>query len=215
MFGKGATEQFAAAVAQKTGLTMQGDRFAGEFQGLPAWVHTEMVANVGALTQGTGGGLFGGLAALFGGKSGAMAHAMTGGDFMMKHDYVIELPGRSLPGASLRESTSFLTNKGIQQRKAIGDKTSSGVPWIDKAYEVCANDPAFVRKVCASPELQAALKAWPYLNLSWEPERVWLELVDTPRRLSSKFSTAAQQNGDMVLQGISLAAAAAKAAIAG
>jgi hypothetical protein len=212
MFGKGATEKFAALVQQKTGLRMEGDRFAGEFQGFQAWAHTEMVANVGALAQGSGGGLLGGLGALFGGKSGGMVHAMTGGEFMMKHDYVIELPGRTLPGASLRETTSFLVNKGLQQRRAIGAKTTSGVKWIDKRYEVCANDPAFIQRVCASPELEKALKSWPYLNLSWEPQRVWVELLDSAVRISSKFSAAAQSNGDMVLQGLSLAAAAARAA---
>jgi hypothetical protein len=213
MFGKGATEKFAAAVAKKTGLQMQGDRFAGEFRGFQAWAHTEMAANVGALVQGSGGGLLGGLGALFGGGTGGMVHAMTGGDFFMKHDYVIELPDAALPGASLRETTSFLVHKSLQQRPAIGAKTTSGVKWIDKRYEVCSNDPAFIQRACTSPELQKALKGWPYLNLSWEPQRVWLELLDTPVRISSKFSGSAQSNGDMVLQGLEIVAAAARAAI--
>ena len=211
MFGSGTKKRYAAQIAQRTGLQQQGDRFAGTFQGFTAWTRTGMAANVGALAVGSGGGLLGGLGALLGGSAGGMAHGMTGGDFMMKHDYVIELPGWNLPGASLRETTSWAVNKGIQQRRAVGQKTSSGVPWIDSKYEVCANDPGFIQFICAWPELQQWLQHWPYLNLCWEPQRVWLELLDSVIRINSKFGTAAQQNGDMVFQGMSVVAAATRA----
>ena len=211
MFGSSTKQRYAAQISHKTGLQQQGNLFAGTFQGLSAWTKTEMAANIGALATGSGGGLLGGVGALLGGATGGMVHGMSGGEFMMKHDYVIELQGWNLPGASLRETSSWLVNKGIQQRGAMGQRASSGVPWIDSKYEVCANDPGFIQYVCAFPELQQWLQHWPYLNLSWEPQRVWLELLDSTIRIHSKFGTEAQQNGDMVFRGLSLVAAAARA----
>lgn len=213
MFGSDATQRFAAAVQQKTGLQQQGDRFAGWFQGLPAWCQTQMVGNHASAFRGNGG-LFGGLAGLAFGGAGGMAQAMTGGAFYMKHDYVIELQGNRLPGGSLRETTSFLIDKSWQQRGARGPRTSSGVPWIDQKYEVCSPDPGFMHYVCASPELQQALSRWPYLNLSWEADRVWLEMIETPQRINSHFSASEQQNGDMIARGLWVVAAAARATFA-
>ena len=102
----------------------------------------------------------------------------------------------------------------FSQRAAIGQKCSSGVAWIDKKYEVCGRDPGFIAHVCGSTELQQWLGHWPFLNLSWEPARVWLELMDSPQRISGKFSTAEQQNGDMVWKGLSVVAAAVRACAA-
>lgn len=212
MFGSGATQQFVAVVQQKTGLTADGGRFVGWFQGLPAWCRTEMVGNHAAAFRGDGG-LLGGLAGLMGG-GGGMAQAMTGGAFFMKHEYVIELPGNRLPGGSLRENTSMFRDHTWQQRGAIGARTSSGLAWIDQRYEVCSPDPRFMPYVCSSPELQQHLPHWPQLNLSWEPERVWLEYVDSPTRINSHFGAEAQQNGDMILRGLALVAAAARATFA-
>ena len=213
MFGAGATEAYARQVAQKTGLAQQGDRFAGMYQGLPAWCQTQMVADVAAAVSGRGG-MLGGLGALVGGSMGGMATAMTGGSFFMKHDFVIELTGSQLPGASLRETTSFLVDKSYQQRPPIGQRASSGVPWIDGKYEVCALDPQFAQWVCGSAELQQALQGWPYLNLSWYGPQVWLEMIESPVRISHKFSAAAQQNGDMLAQGMWTVACAARATFA-
>ena len=210
MFGSGATQQFAAMVQQRTGLAQQGDRFVGYFQGLPAWCRTEMVGNTAGALRGDGG-LLGGLAGLMG---NGMAHAMTGGSFFMKHEYVIELPGNRLPGGSIRENTSMFRDHTWQQRPAIGPRTTSGVAWIDQRYEVCSADPRFMPYVCSSPELQQVLGQWPQLNLSWEAERVWLELVDSPTRISSHFGVEAQQNGEMILRGLYLVAAAARATFA-
>lgn len=213
MFGSGAAQQFAAMIQQRTGLTADGNRFAGWFQGLPAWCRTEMVGNHAGAFRGHGGAL-GGLAGLLGGGAGGMAQAMTGGAFFMKHEYVIELPGNRLPGGSLRENTSMFRDHTWQQRGAIGPRVQSGVPFIDQRYEVCSPDPSFMRYVCSSYELQQHLPRWPQLNLSWEQERVWLEYIDSPARISSHFGTAAQQNGDMILQGLTLVAAAARATFA-
>ena len=210
MFGSKAVDRFAAIVAQKTGLQQQGGRFVGQFQGYSAWSQTQMVGDHAASLRG-GGGLLGGLGALMGGGTGGMVHAMTGGTFFMKHDYVIELPGWQLPGGSIRETNSFLVDKSYQQRPAIGQRVASGIPWIDGRFEVCSNDPRFPPYVCAWPELQQHLQHWPFVNLSWEPQRVWIELLDSVTRISSKFSTEAQQNGDMVLQGMSLVASAVRA----
>jgi hypothetical protein len=212
MFGaaNAATQRLAQGVYQKTGMQMHGDRFAGHFQGMQAWSKTEMVADMGSLAIGSGGGMLGGLGALMG-SGGGMVHGMTGGDFLMKHDYVIELPQWSLPGGSLRETTSWLINKGIQQRNAIGQRTRCGVPWIDQRFEVCSNDPKFIHYVCTEPQFQQWLSHWPFVNLSWEPQRVWLELLDSTRRLYDKFGTQAMQDGDMVYRGMSVVAAAARA----
>lgn len=215
MFGaKAATDKLAQGVYQKTGLQLHGDRFAGHFMGLPAWSKTEMVASAWSMAGVGNAGLLGGLGALAGGNMGGMLHASTGGDFMMKHLYVVELHGNQLPGASLRESTSILTHKGIQQRGAIGPRCSSGVAWIDQKYEVCSNHPQFIQYCCQSHELQQAMNGWPFLNLSWEADKVVLELMDTTRRLHDRFGTAAMQNGDMVHRGIWVAACAARATFA-
>lgn len=212
MFGAGnaATQRLAQGVYHKTGMQMHGDRFVGNFQGLQGWSQAQMVANVAAIATG-GGGMLGGLGMLMG-SGGGMAHAMTGGEFFMKHDYVVELPGWNLSGASLRETTSWLVNKSLQQRPAIGRRCGSGVPWIDQRFEVCANDPRLIAWICAEPNFQQWLAHWPYVNLSWEPQRVWLELVDSTRRIHDKFGTQAMQDGEMVFRGMSVVAAAARAA---
>lgn len=213
MFGAGAMERYTAAVQQKTGLHAQQDRFVGQFQGLPGWARVQMVGNHAGAFRGDGG-LFGGLAGLLGGGAGGMAQAMTGGAFFMQQDYVIELPGNRLPGGSLREQTSLFRDHTWQQRPAIGPRASSGVPWIDQRYEVSSPDPRFMTYVCASPELGPLLGRWPQVNLSWEQERVWLQLIDSPARITSHFGVDAQQNGDLVLQGMWLVAAAARATFA-
>lgn len=213
MFGSGAAAQYAAMLQQKTGLHAQDNRMVGYFQGLPAWTRTEMVANTMGALRGNGG-MLGGLGMLLGGSTGGMAHAMTGGSFFMKYDFVIELPGNRLPGGSLRETTSFMIDKSLQQRQAIGGRVQCGVPWIDSKYEVCSYDPSFMPYVCSSPELQQHLQRWPYLNLSWEAERVWLEMIESPTRINTHFSTAEQQNGDMILRGLWTVAAAARATFA-
>lgn len=212
MFGAGATERFVRAVEAKTGLRGQGDRFVGQFQGLPVWSQTQMVGNHAGALRGDGG-LFGGLAGLLGG-AGGMAQAMTGGAFFLQHDYVVELPQNQLPGGSLREHTSVFRDHTWQQRPPAGPRVSSGVPWIDQRYEVASPDPRFMAWVCASPELQQHLPRWPQLHLIWEPARVWLQLVDAPARIHAHFGTEAQQNGDMILQGLWLVAAAARATFA-
>ena len=214
MFGaKAATQKYAQLVHQKTGLVQDGDRFVGHFQGLPAWSKTQMVASAWGTALGHGGAL-GGLGSLLGGNMGGMAHAMTGGDLMMKHDYVIELTGSDLPPASLRESATLLAEKGPQQRPALGQKCSSGVAWIDSKYEVGSVNAEFIRYVCEWPELQQALQQWHYLNLSWRGPQIWLELMDTTIRIHGKFGTDAMQNGDMVHRGIWLVACAARATYA-
>lgn len=212
MFGAGATERFVRAVEAKTGLRGQGDRFVGQFQGLPAWSQTQMVGNHAGAIRGDGG-LFGGLAGLMGG-AGGMAQAMTGGAFFLQHDFVIELPQNQLPGGSLREQTSVFRDHTWQQRPAAGPRVTSGVAWIDQRYEVASHDPRFMAYVCASLELQQLLPRWPQLHLIWEPARVWLQLVDSPTRIHAHFGTEAQQNGDMILEGLWLVAAAARATFA-
>lgn len=214
MFGSGASQQFAQQIQQKTGLYQQGDKMVGYFQGLPGWTQTQMVSSVMGAAMG-GGGALGLAGALLGGSGGGwgMASAMTGGQFFMKHDYVIELSA-NLPGASIRESTSLINYKSYQQRPAIGQRAHSGVPWIDSKYEVCSTDPQFIQYVCAWPELQQWLPRWHQLNLSWQGRYVWLEMLDSTQRISSKFGAAAMQNGDMVLWGMSVVAAAARATFA-
>ena len=101
MFGSGAANRYLAMIQHKTGLqAQQGGRLAGWFQNLPAWTKTEMVADQMGTAMG-GGGLLGGLAGFMGG-GGGMVHAMTGGAFFMKHDYVIELTGSSAPCSPTR-----------------------------------------------------------------------------------------------------------------
>src|SRR4051812_37910459 len=122
MFGSGAADAMARQVTQKTGLYAQGDRFVGTFQGLPGWSQAQMVTDTAGAFHGHGGAL-GGFGALLGGNMGGMATAMTGGAFFMKYDYVVHLTGNRLPGASIRETTSFLVDKSWQQRPALGQKT--------------------------------------------------------------------------------------------
>lgn len=214
MFGAGATQAFVQQVQAKTGLYAQGDRFVGQFMGMPASMQTQMVTSaVGNMMHGGGGlGLAGALLGASGGGWG-MAGAMTGSEFFMKYDYVIELQA-NLPGASIRESTSLANFKSYQQRGSIGHRAYSGVAWIDSRYEVCSLDPQFIQFVCAFPELQHWLPKWYQTNLSWHGRYVWLELIDSPTRISSKFGTAAMQNGDMVLWGMAVVAAAARATFA-
>ncbi|MBI4702019.1 MAG: hypothetical protein HY744_12850 [Deltaproteobacteria bacterium] len=214
MFGSGVQQAFARQVAQKTGLQAQNDRFVGSFQGLPAWTKVGPVADAAGAVMGRGG-MLGGLGALIGGTAGGMAQMMTGGAFFMKHDYVIELTGSQLPGGSLRMPSGFLVDKTYQMRPAVGQRASSGVPWIDSKYEICSLHPQFMPFVCASPELQQALQHWPApLNLSWQGPQVWLEILDSPTRINSWFNMAQQQNGDMILMGMTVVAAAARATFA-
>lgn len=214
MFGAAerANAAFAAAVHQKTGMVAQGDRFVGVVQGLSVWSKTEMIGNTMASLRG-GGGLLGGLAGLMGG-TGGMVHAMTGGAFFMKHEYVVELPNQNLPGGSIRESTTFANDRSWQQRPAIGPRVSSGVQWIDARYEVCSPHPSFMAYVCAFQPLQQHLASWMVTNLSWEPRRVHLELIDSPQRITSHFGTDAQQDGSMIQRGIGLVTSAAYATFA-
>jgi hypothetical protein len=196
--------KFDQLVAQKTGLQPQTDRFVGVFQGFHAWARMGPVADVVGSLVGRGDAL-GGLVALLGGTAGGMA----------KHDYVIELASVQLPGGSLRTPTGFLQDRTYQMRGPVGERTSSGVSWMDQKYEVCSPNPAFIQYVCGAPELQQRLQQWKApLNLSWQGAEVWLELLDSPTRINSWFSNTQQSSGDMILTGMTLVAAAARATYA-
>lgn len=214
MFGaSAATARFMQAVQQKTGLVAQGDHLAGTFQGLPAYAKTEMVTNLASAVRG-GGGALGGFGALLGGNLGGMATAMTGGDFHMRHLFMVELPGSNLPGASIRESTTLWHDKNWQGQRAIGRRVRCGVPWIDAKFEVCSTHEGFMAYVCASQEFQPHLHHWHFTNIAWNGSRISVEILDSGTRIASAFGTEALQNGDLIRQGLALAAAAARATYA-
>lgn len=214
MFGAGATEKFTQLVTQKTGLAAVDGRFVGHFQGLPAFAKTEMTGDaMGSFVRGQGG-MLGGLGMLMGGNAGGMANAMTGGAFFMKHEYVVELPGTNLTGASIREPSSFMHDKSWQRQDAVGPRQSSGVPWIDSKFEVSAHDPRLIQWICASTEFQQCLNAWHMVNIAWQGSRIRAEVMDSPARIASAWGTEALQNGDMILGGLWLVASAARATFA-
>ena len=216
----GYAEDYSQAISTKTGLWPSQDPnvpgFVGNFQGFNAWTTTRMVADEMAIYRGVGGGYGGELGSLLGmALGGDTGYAMAGGKSFLKYDFGVQL-NANLPGATLREGAGWglLADKNLQVRPALGQKCQSGVAWIDSRFEVCSNDPQFIWYVCQSQELQQWLGQWHFTNLAWSGSNVALELVDSGSRISHKFGTGAMRNGDLQLWGLSLCAAAARAALA-
>jgi hypothetical protein len=204
--GRRRAEAYRAGPTARTGLVQRGKRYEGVFQGFPAFIEPNFEYNYAGLAAGL----------LWGKGLGGSMESMGRQAFFHRYAFGLQVPGGRFPATAFYERGWWAIFGDVehQRRKPAGEKLDVDLPLARSRLHVHGTDARFAAAVAGSPELLPHLEKWPYLNLALDGETVTLDLIHHWNELESKFGRASMYNWDFAATGLSMMAAAARAALA-